>query len=148
MVDRTNLEKWRTTFVQSNNTPIVIPADDATKFPYLANPVPLQLTALYVQGNATATPLTNGVINTLNNKTFAVTVGSVITLNPGDPQYEETVEVVADIGMGVPGIICQKAHPNGLVVSSRGNPGPMSSLGSGYKIDKDTEVVPYFAVLE
>ena len=41
-----------------------------------------------------------------------------------------------------------KAHPNGLVVSSRGNPGPMSSLGSGYKIDKDTEVVPYFAVLE
>ena len=147
MVDRTNLEKWRTQVVQNNGAPISIPSDDATKLPYLATPVPIQLAALYVQGNPTPTPLSTGVTNSLNNKSFLVTIGSVLTLNPGDPQYEETVEVV-DLGMGVPGIVCQKAHPNGLIVSSRGNPGPMPNLGMDYKIEKDTEVVPYFAVLE
>ena len=147
MVDRTNLEKWRTQVVQNNGAPISIPSDDATKLPYLATPVPIQLAALYVQGNPTPTPLSTGVTNSLNNKSFLVTIGSVLTLNPGDPQYEETVEVV-DLGMGVPGIVCQKAHPNGLIVSSRGNPGPMPNLALDYKIEKDTEVVPYFAVLE
>ncbi|MFM7539672.1 MAG: hypothetical protein ACKO9Z_08435 [Planctomycetota bacterium] len=147
MVDRTNLEKWRTNVVQSTGAPITIPPDDATKYPYLATPVPIQLSALFVQATPTPTPLGSGVTNALNGKTLPVSLGSVLTLNPGDSQFEETVEVV-DIGMGVPGIMCQKAHPNGLIVSSRGNPGPMPNLGLDYKIEKDALVVPFFAVLE
>lgn len=147
LVDRTNLEKWRTQVVQTNGAPVVIPGDDASRYPFLAAPLPVQLSALCVPGSPMPTPISGGVANAQNNKVFTVSIGSVLTLEPGSPQFEETVEVV-DIGGGVPGIICQKAHPNGLIVSSRGNPGPMPNLGKDYAIEKDTLVVPFFAVLE
>jgi hypothetical protein len=142
MVDRTNLEKWRTQVVKTTGP---ITNVDTSKLPYLPSSVSVPLSELNLQ--ATSNPLSSGVTNTLNNKQFQVAIGSVLTLEPGSPQFEETVEVV-DLGGNTPGINCVKFHSNIFSVSSRGNPGPMPNLGLDYKIEKDALVVPFFAVLE
>ena len=145
MVDRTSLERWKTNIVDATNNPMSTPDPLVDMDPNDYIDVPLS--ALYVPS---ATPITlsqpNSVSNSLNLKQFSISFGNVLTIDPGNPFYEETVEVI-DIGMGTPGIRLKKAHPS-MIISSRGNPGPMPNLGLDYKIEKDTEVVPYFAVLE
>jgi hypothetical protein len=146
MVDRTSLERWKTNILDATNNPMSTP-DPLYDMDTLHDYYEMPLSSLYVPA---ATPITlsqpNAVSNTLNLKQFSISIGNVLTIDPGNTFYEETVEVI-DIGMGTPGIRLKKAHPS-MIISSRGNPGPMPNLGLDYKIEKDTEVVPYFAVLE
>jgi hypothetical protein len=146
MVDRTSLERWKTNILDATNNPMSTP-DPLYDMDTLHDYYEMPLSSLYVPA---ATPITlsqpNAVFNTLNLKQFSISIGNVLTIDPGNTFYEETVEVI-DIGMGTPGIRLKKAHPS-MIISSRGNPGPMPNLGLDYKIEKDTEVVPYFAVLE
>jgi hypothetical protein len=118
MIDRTHLQKWSVD---------VGPLAANTPYP--------------VSSISGGNPL-----NTYTNKTYTINPGSVITIDPNTP-YEETVEVDASSNFTL-----KYNHSGGtsgkVTIISRGNPGPMSSLGLGYRIEKDTNVVPYFAVLE
>jgi hypothetical protein len=64
---------------------------------------------------------------------------------------EETVLVSYDPVLKVYKANFQNIHPAGVSVISRGNPGPWltsSSVEHGYSVRNDTQVVPYFAIID
>lgn len=78
-----------------------------------------------------------------SDREWDIPSGTFLVVEPNDPYNEETVVVQRD-GSGNLTASFQRNHPTGARVICRGNPGPWKS----YDPRKDTEVVPYFTLIE
>jgi len=147
LVDRTMLEAWRVELVANSG---VIPTTGADpQSGLLPSPVPVPLSNLVYTGTAGQSSLANGMVfQSLTGKNYPVTLGSVLTLDPGSP-YEETAEVV-DLGMGNLGLLLRRPHgvSGPVIVCSRGNPGPVPRENIDLDDLKNFGLIPYFQVLE
>jgi hypothetical protein len=146
LVDRTMLEAWRVQLVAGNG---VVPATNVDPMSgRMVVPVSLPLSALGYNGPSGPSPVSSGVFQSLTGKIYPVTIGSVLTFDPGT-LFEETVEVV-DLGMSNPGVVLYRPHGvNGpVVVCSRGNPGPVPRESIDLDDLKNFGLIPYFQVLE
>lgn len=76
------------------------------------------------------------------NREWDIPSGTFLVVDANDPYNEETV-VVTNNGGNLTATF-QRGHASGAKVICRGNPGPWK----GYDARKDTEVVPYFTILE
>lgn len=147
LVDRTMLEAWRVELVPNSG---VVPANGVDpQSGMLPSPFPVPLSTLSYTGAQGTTNLASGsVFQSITGKLYPVTLGSVLTFDPGTP-FEETTEVV-DLGMGNPGVILRRPHGNAgpVTVCSRGNPGPIPRENIDLDDLKNFGLIPYFQVLE
>jgi hypothetical protein len=150
LVDRTQLECWRV----SPDTSIATRSESAGNVvsPPSGGEAVVPLSQFVTLSGGFVVPLLppSGITNPKTGKSYPINFKTVLTFDPDSPYgNEETVAVenIDTTGMApTMGVRLKKSHGiySNITVVNRGNPGPVKD----YKVEEDTMVVPYFAVLE